>query len=189
MLERENVSELRSYLEESLAAFDAIRKLSKPVVAVVHGACVGGGNELNAVCDLTIASEDARFGQAGPRVGSVPIMLHQTLALQIGDKRAREVSFLCKLYSAQECLAMGWINKVVPRDQLDAATQDWVTQLINKSPTALAIAKKMHNFQYEEGKAGLGLLAELLVSFWRLEEPREGMRAFLEKRPPNWKAK
>jgi enoyl-CoA hydratase/carnithine racemase len=188
MLERENVAELRRYIQEGNAAFDSVRSLAKPVIAVVQGACVGGGNELNSVCDLTIAADIARFGQAGPRIGSVPIMIYQTLGLQIGDKRAREVTFLCKLYSAQECLNMGWINKVVPLDQLDQAAHEWSMELVNKSPTALAIAKRMHNYYYEQGKGGLGILEELLTSFWRLEEPREGMRAFLEKRKPNWAA-
>jgi enoyl-CoA hydratase/carnithine racemase len=186
MLEREDVGELRNYIREGNTAFDSVRALAKPVIAVVQGACVGGGNELNSVCDLTIAADIARFGQAGPRIGSVPIMLHQTLSLQIGDKRAREVTMLCHLYSAQECLEMGWINKVVPLDQLDRAADEWSMELVNKSPTSLAIAKRMHNFTYEQGKAGLGILEELLTSFWRMEEPREGMRAFLEKRKPNW---
>lgn len=186
MLETQDVNEFRAFLREGLAAMESVKEIAKPVIAVVHGACVGGGNELNACCDLTIATPEARFGQAGPRIGSVPILLHQTLAPQIGDKRAREVTFLCKLYSAEECLAMGWINKVVPKEELEAAVEDWTEQLINKSPTALAIAKKMHNFSYEQGKTGLAMLHEMLATYWRLDEPREGMRAFLEKRPPEW---
>ncbi|MES2483495.1 MAG: enoyl-CoA hydratase/isomerase family protein [Pseudomonadota bacterium] len=186
MLEREDVGELHDFVHHALGALDSIRAISKPVIAAVHGDAVGGGNELSSACDFTIASDVARFGQAGPRIGSVPIILHQTLSAQIGERRAREVTFRCKLYSATDAQAMGWINTVVPPDQLDATVAEWVADLINKSPTSLAIAKKMHNFSYEQGKVGLSYLSELLVTYWRLEEPREGMRAFLEKRAPRW---
>lgn len=186
MLEREDVGELRNFVHHALQALDAVRTISKPVIAAVHGDCVGGGNEMSSACDFTIATEAARFGQAGPRIGSVPIILHQTLAVQIGERRSREVTYLCKLYSAAEAHAIGWINRVVPADQLDATVEAWTRDLVNKSPTSLAIAKKMHNFSYEQGKVGLSYLSELLVNYWRLEEPREGMRAFLEKRPPRW---
>lgn len=188
MLEREDAGEIRAFIRQGLAALHAVRSISKPVIAAVHGACVGGGNELNSVCDLTIATEAARFGQAGPRIGSVPIILHQSLALQIGDKRAREVTYLCKLYTATEALQMGWINKVVSANELDAAVAEWAQEITQKSPTSLAIAKKMHNYFYDQGAAGTAHLAELLANYWRLEEPREGMRAFLEKRPPDWSA-
>lgn len=186
MLEREDVGELRQFVHHALNALDAIRSITKPVIAAVHGDSVGGGNEMSSACDFTIATEAARFGQAGPRIGSVPIILHQTLALQIGERRSREVTYLCKLHSAAEAQAMGWINRVVPAEQLDATVDTWCRDLINKSPSSLAIAKKMHNFSYEQGKVGLSYLSELLVNYWRLEEPREGMRAFLEKRPPRW---
>lgn len=186
MLERESVGELRAFVHSCLSALDSIRAISKPVIAAVHGDSVGGGNEMNTACDLTIATDVARFGQAGPRIGSVPIILHQTLSLQIGEKRAREVTFLCELYSATEAQAIGWINDVVPPADFETAISEMCAKLINKSPSSLAIAKKMHNFSYEQGKVGLSYLSELLVTYWRLEEPREGMRAFLEKRTPRW---
>jgi enoyl-CoA hydratase/carnithine racemase len=186
LLSRGDKGEIRTFLRNSLKSFEAIRKLSKPVIAVVQGCCIGGGNELNAACDLTIASEDAIFGQSGPRVGSVPIFIHQTLALQIGDKKAREVSFLCKTYTAEECLRLGWVNRVVPRDQLEDAAREWAAELVAKSPRSLAIAKRMHNYFYDVGGAATPFLADMLATYWTTDEPLEGLKAFVEKRPPNW---
>src|SRR5688572_17512291 len=125
---------------------DAVRGISKPVIAVVHGACIAGGNELNIACDLTLASEAARFGQAGPRVGSVPVFgIPQEFSLLVGEKRSKEVTYLCRQYSAQEAAAMGWINRAVPAEQLDAIADEWAREIVDKSPTAIALAKKLHN--------------------------------------------
>jgi enoyl-CoA hydratase/carnithine racemase len=136
----------RAYLSAFKAMIEAVRGIAKPVIAVVHGACVAGGNELNVACDLTLASENARFGQAGPRVGSVPVFgIPQDFHLLVGEKRSKEVTYLCRLYTAAEAEQMGWINEVVPADRLDATAEEWAREIVDKSPTSIAIAKKLHN--------------------------------------------
>lgn len=115
----------RAYLLEFKIMIDTIRKISKPVIAAINGACVGGGNELNIACDLTIASENAKFGQAGPRVGSIPVFgVPQNLQILVGEKRSREITYLCRLYTAREAEAMGWVNKVVPPESLDQEAEN-----------------------------------------------------------------
>lgn len=165
-----------------------IRDIPQPVIARVQGYAIGGGNVLVTVCDLAIASENAVFGQVGPKVGSVdPGFGTALLARVIGEKRAREMWYLCRRYSAREALAMGLINAVVPADQLDAEIERWCAEILEKSPTALAIAKRSFNAD-SENLRGIGALGfEALALFYGTEESKEGVAAFLEKRKPDFR--
>ena len=165
-----------------------IRDVPKPVIARVQGFAIGGGNVLCTLCDLTIASEKAQFGQVGPRVGSVdPGYGTALLARVVGEKKAREMWYLCRRYSAREALAMGLVNAVVPHDELDVEVQKWCDEIVLKSPTAIAIAKRSFNMDtaHQAGIAGMGLYA--LKLYYDTEESREGVRAFQEKRAPDFR--
>jgi 1,4-dihydroxy-2-naphthoyl-CoA synthase len=180
-----SANDRRHYLKQFKAMIDTVRGISKPIIAAVQGVCVGGGNELNIACDLTIASKKAKFGQAGPRVGSVPAFgVPQNLQLLVGEKRSREISYLCRLYSAQEAASMGWINKVVAHEELEKEAESWAREIIDKSPTAITLAKKMHNIYYDTLSSSAEMGVEMLTFFWGTEEAREGMAAFKEKRKP-----
>jgi len=166
----------------------AIRDAPKPVIARVQGYAIGGGNVLATVCDLTIASDKAIFGQVGPKVGSVdPGFGTAYLARVVGEKRAREMWYLCRRYTAAEALAMGLVNTVVPHAELDAEVARWCAELLEKSPTALAIAKRSINADSESirGIASLGLAAVSL--YYGTDEAREGAAAYREKRPPRFR--
>jgi 2-ketocyclohexanecarboxyl-CoA hydrolase len=165
-----------------------IRDVPKPVIARVQGFAIGGGNVLCTLCDLTIASEKAQFGQVGPRVGSVdPGYGTALLARVVGEKKAREMWYLCRRYPAREALAMGLVNAVVPHEELDAEVQKWCDEIAAKSPTAIAIAKRSFNMDtaHQAGIAGMGLYA--LKLYYDTEESREGVRAFQEKRAPDFR--
>jgi 2-ketocyclohexanecarboxyl-CoA hydrolase len=165
-----------------------IRDVPKPVIARVHGFAIGGGNVLATLCDFTIASEKAVFGQVGPQVGSVdPGFGTAYLARLIGEKKAREIWYLCRRYTANEALAMGLINKVVPPDELDAEIGRWCAKILERSPTAIAIAKRSFNADSDNirGIAAMGMQA--LSLYYQTEESREGVRAFTEKRKPNFR--
>src|SRR5581483_2139775 len=166
----------------------AQRDARKPVIAKVQGYAIGGGNVLATVCDLTIASEKAVFGQVGPRVGSVdPGWGTAYLARLVGEKRAREIWFLCRRYTAAEAFQMGLVNKVVPADQLDAEVAAWCREILALSPTAIAIAKRSFNADSENIR-GIGALGfEALALYYGTEEAKEGTRAFMEKRKPNFR--
>ena len=166
----------------------ALRDAPKPVIARVQGYAIGGGNVLAPLCDLTIASERAVFGQVGPKVGSVdPGYGTALLARVVGEKKAREMWYLCRRYSAAEALAMGLVNAVVPHEQLDAEVQRWCDEIQQRSPTALAIAKRSFNMDtaHQAGIAGMGLYA--LKLYYDSDESREGVRAFQEKRAPDFR--
>jgi 2-ketocyclohexanecarboxyl-CoA hydrolase len=167
---------------------DAIRDLRKPVIAKVQGYAIGGGNVLATVCDLTIASDKAVFGQVGPRVGSVdPGWGTAYLARIVGEKRAREIWFLCRRYSAAEAYQMGLVNKVVPPEQLDAEVEAWCREILALSPTAIAIAKRSFNADSENIR-GIGALGfEALALYYQSAEAKEGVEAFLQKRQPNFR--
>ena len=165
-----------------------IRDVPKPVIARVQGFAIGGGNVLCTLCDLAIASERAQFGQVGPRVGSVdPGFGTALLARVVGEKKAREMWYLCRRYPAREALAMGLVNAVVPHDELDAEVAKWCSEIMEKSPTAIAIAKRSFNMDtaHQAGIAGMGLYA--LKLYYDTEESREGVRAFQEKRKPDFR--
>jgi len=165
-----------------------IRDVPKPVIARVQGYAIGGGNVLATLCDLTIASESAVFGQVGPKVGSVdPGFGTALLARVVGEKKAREIWYLCRRYTAREALEMGLVNTVVPDDQLDAEVAKWCAELMERSPTAIAIAKRSFNMDTEaiRGISGLGMYA--LKLYYESAESKEGVRAFQEKRKPDFR--
>ncbi len=164
-----------------------IRVLPKPVIAVVAGYAIGGGHVLHVVCDLTIAADNARFGQTGPRVGSFDAGYGSTLlARLVGDKKAKEIWFLCRQYSAQEALDMGLVNAVVPLDELEDTAIQWAREILEKSPTAIRLIKAAFNAA-TEGLAGLQQFAgDATLLYYLSEEAKEGKNAFLEKRKPDF---
>jgi naphthoate synthase len=164
-----------------------IRSVPKPVIAAVNGLAVGGGHVLHVLCDLTLAADHARFGQAGPRVGSFDAGFGSAyLARILGEKRAREVWYLCRLYDAATMESWGLVNKVVPLAGLRAEVRSWADEMLAKSPTALRVLK--HSFNADsEAIGGIGELAfDTLHVFEGTEEAREGIAAFAEKRPPEF---
>lgn len=165
-----------------------IRTLPKPVIAVVAGYAIGGGNVLATVCDLTIAADNAIFGQTGPKVGSFDAGYGSTyLARIVGHKKAREIWYLCRQYSAQEALAMGLVNAVVPLDQLEEEAVRWAKELLEKSPLALRLLKAAFNAD-TDGLAGLQQLGgDATLLYYMSEEAQEGRDAYLQKRAPNFK--
>ena len=166
----------------------AIRDCNKPVIARVNGFAVGGGNVLVTICDLAIASETAQLGQVGPKVGSVdPGFGTALLARVVGEKKAREIWYLCRRYTAAEALAMGMVNCVVPADQLDAEVKKWCDEILEKSPTALALAKKSFNVDTEMIRGMGGLAMHALKMYYETAESAEGGNAFREKRKPNFR--
>src|SRR5712664_3154773 len=164
-----------------------IRDVPKPVIARVNGFAIGGGNVFATLCDLTIAADTAKFGQVGPKVGSVDGGWGTALlARHIGDKRAREMWFLNEMYTAQQAYEMGLVNKVVPAAELDAAVKAWTDILAERSPTALALAKRSFNADSENIR-GISLASLSAVKlFYDTEESKEGVRAFNEKRKPDF---
>lgn len=176
------------YNRRCLQLSSLMRNTGKPVVARVNGWAVGGGNELNLLCDLAIASSNAKFGQAGARVGSVPIWYGtQMLPRLIGERRAREVVFMARQYTAQQAYEMGWVNLVVEPEELDATVREWCDQLLEKSPTALMIAKLQLNYASDElFPSVVGGFRMLNVGLHGTPEQHEGMTAFLEKRKPDF---
>jgi naphthoate synthase len=165
-----------------------IRTLPKPVIAMVAGYAIGGGHVLHLVCDLTIAAENARFGQTGPRVGSFDGGYGASyMARVIGQKRAREVWFLCRQYDAQTALAWGLVNAVVPVERLEQETVAWCREILANSPTAIRLLKAALNADCD-GQAGLQQLAgDATLLFYLTDEAKEGQRAFLEKRAPDFR--
>lgn len=165
-----------------------IREIPKPVVAMVNGYAIGGGHVLHVVCDLTIASENAIFGQTGPKVGSFDGGFGSNyLARHVGQKKAREIWFLCRQYSAKEALDMGLVNTVVPFDQLEEETIDWCKTMQKRSPMALRMLKRCMNAELD-GQHGLMQLAgDATLMYYLMDEAQEGKNAFLEKRDPNFK--
>jgi 2-ketocyclohexanecarboxyl-CoA hydrolase len=168
----------------------AIRDSRKPVIAKVQGYAIGGGNVLATVCDLTIASDMAQFGQVGPRVGSVdPGWGTAYLSRLVGEKRAREIWFLCRRYTAAQAYEMGLVNKVVPAAELDAEVESWCREILALSPTAIAIAKRSFNADSENIRAIGALGFESLALYYNSDEAKEGTQAFLEKRRPDFRGK
>jgi naphthoate synthase len=164
-----------------------IRSLPKPVVAMVAGYAIGGGHVLHLICDLSIAAENARFGQTGPKVGSFDAGFGAgQMARTIGLKRAKEIWFLCRQYDAQEALQMGLVNAVVPLAELESTTVDWCRQMLRHSPTALRLLKAAFNAD-SDGLAGIQELAGNATGlFYQTGEAQEGRDAFLEKRAPDF---
>jgi 2-ketocyclohexanecarboxyl-CoA hydrolase len=180
-------SGMRELYASSLEMFDAIRRCPRPVIAAVNGAAAGGGNELVVACDLAVAAQSATFGQTGPRVGSAPVTGGtNVMGIQIGEKRAKELSLLCRRYSAAAALAMGLINAVVDDDALEAEVTAWCDELLALSPRYLEITKISSNLWWNSARdsflTGLGMLTQAIGS----EDMVEGARAFLEKRAPRF---
>jgi 2-ketocyclohexanecarboxyl-CoA hydrolase len=172
------------------ALHGVIRSIPKPVIAMVNGFAIGGGHVLHVLCDLTIAADSAVFGQVGPRVGSAdPGFGTAYLARLVGEKKAREIWYLCRQYSAQDALAMGLVNKVVPAAALRTEVEAWCTELLAMSPTALKLAKFSFNADTDHihGITEMGFSA--LELYYQTAEAEEGRLAFVEKRPPNFRAK
>lgn len=165
-----------------------IRITPKPVIAMVSGFAVGGGHVLHIVCDLTIAADNAIFGQSGPKVGSFDGGYGSGyLARIVGHKKAREIWFLCRQYGAQEALDMGLVNTVVPLEKLEEETLNWCNEILSKSPTAIRFLKASMNAD-TDGIAGLQQLAgDATLLFYQSEEAKEGRDAFKEKRTPDFK--
>ena len=164
-----------------------IRRLPKPVIAMVNGYAIGGGHVLHVVCDLTIASENAIFGQTGPKVGSFDAGFGSSyLARIVGQKKAREIWFLCRQYSAAEAERMGLVNKVVPFDRLEDECVEWAETMMERSPLALRMIKAGLNAELD-GQAGIQELAgDATMLYYTMDEAQEGGRAFLEKRKPDF---
>ena len=164
-----------------------IRRLPKPVIAMVNGYAIGGGHVLHVVCDLSIASENAIFGQTGPKVGSFDAGFGASyLARVVGQKKAREIWFLCRQYSAVEAERMGLVNKVVPFDRLEDECIEWAETMIERSPLALRMMKAGFNAELD-GQAGIQELAgDATMLYYTLDEAQEGGKAFLEKRKPDF---
>jgi 2-ketocyclohexanecarboxyl-CoA hydrolase len=168
----------------------AIREVPKPVIAKVRGYAIGGGNVLCTLCDLTIAAESAVFGQVGPKMGSVdPGFGTAYLARSVGEKKAREMWYLCRRYSARDALAMGLVNAVVPDDELDAEVDKWCAEILEKSPTAIAIAKRSFNADSENIRGISGLGFEAVALYYQSDECREANAAFREKRKPSFRVR
>jgi 2-ketocyclohexanecarboxyl-CoA hydrolase len=166
----------------------AIRDLRKVSIARVQGFAIGGGNVFATLCDLTLASEKAVFGQVGPKVGSVdPGWGTALLARHVGEKKAREIWFLCRRYTAQQACEMGLVNKVVPHEQLDAEVEAWAADINQMSPTALTIAKRSFNADSENIRGISFLGVQAVKHYYMSEESKEGVRAFNERRKPEFK--
>jgi enoyl-CoA hydratase/carnithine racemase len=186
-LARPTVPSMRGLYRASLRMFDAIRNCPRPVVAAVTGPAAGGGNELVVACDLAVAGRSATFGQTGPRVGSSPVTgATNVMGIQIGEKRAKELSMLCRRYSAEQALAFGLINAVVEDDQVEATAAAWCAELAALSPRYLEITKISSNIWWNAARDsfanGIGMLVQAVGS----PDMVEGAGAFLDKRKPNF---
>jgi naphthoate synthase len=164
-----------------------IRRLPKPVIAMVAGYAIGGGHVLHVVCDLTVAADNARFGQSGPKVGSFDGGYGAGLLARIvGHKKAREIWFLCEQYGAEEALRMGLVNRVVPLAELETATVEWAKRILEMSPLAIRLLKAAFNAD-TDGLAGIQQLAgDATMLYYMSEEAQEGRNAYLERRPPRF---
>ena len=189
-----NVKGRGGYIDEEgvprLSVLDVqmqIRRLPKPVVAMVNGFAIGGGHVLHLVCDLTIAADNARFGQTGPKVGSFDAGFGASyMARIVGQKKAREIWFLCRQYTAAEAERMGMVNRVVPLSQLEDECVSWAKEMMRLSPLALRMIKAGLNAELD-GQAGIQELAgDATALYYMLDEAQEGGKAFLEKRTPDW---
>ena len=164
-----------------------IRGLGKPVIAMVNGWCMGGGNEIQLMCDLTIASDRAVFGQTGAKVGACPVVgATQYLPRLVGDKKAKEIIFLCDRYTAEEAAQMNLINRVVPHDRLREEIEAWCRRILSHSPQTIRFTKISMNFESDLLYPSWTHGVEMLSTVWGSDESMEGMRAFVEKREPDF---
>lgn len=164
-----------------------IRSLPKPVIAMVNGYAIGGGHVLHVVCDLTIASDNARFGQTGPKVGSFDAGFGSSyLARHVGQKKAREIWFLCEQYTAAEAEKMGMVNTVVPLAELEATTVAWCRTIMKRSPLAVRMIKRGLNAELDGQTGIMEMAGDATLMYYLMEEAHEGKNAFLEKRDPDF---
>jgi len=165
----------------------AIRSIPKPVIAMVNGYAIGGGHVLHVVCDLTIASSTARFGQTGPKVGSFDAGFGSSyLARCVGQKKAREIWFLCRQYSADEAEKMGMVNKVVPPERLEDETVEWCETILKRSPMAIRMIKRALNAELDGQRGMMEFAGDATLMYYLMAEAQEGKNAFLEKRDPDF---
>jgi naphthoate synthase len=165
----------------------AIRSMPKPVIAMVNGYAIGGGHVLHVVCDLTIASENAKFGQTGPKVGSFDAGFGSNyLARHVGQKKAREIWFLCKQYTAKEAEDMGMVNTVVPLERLEDETVEWCKTIMMRSPMAIRMIKRGLNAELDGQRGLMEFAGDATLMYYLMEEAQEGKNAFLEKRDPDF---
>lgn len=182
-----DISQARKLYNISQELYQAMRKVPQPIIAAVNGYAIGGGNEIVICSDLAIASEHAKFGQAGPRIGSSPIFGgNNLLAMSIGEKRAREVCMLCRQYTAHEAYELGWINKVVPHSELMAEVQRWADELLAKSPAYLEITKICSNVWWDSLTPTMEHAKQAMLRLAGGPEMTEGATAFMEKRAPDF---
>jgi naphthoate synthase len=164
-----------------------IRRIPKPVIAAVNGYAIGGGHVLHLICDLSIASETARFGQVGPRVGSYDAGFGAAYLIKVvGEKKAREIWFLCRQYTAQEALKMGLVNAAVPADKLEEEVDKWCKEILSLSPAALRAMKASFNAASDFIYGIENIAMTGVWHFYKTEEATEGRNAYLEKRKPDW---
>ena len=164
-----------------------IREIPKPVIAMVNGYAIGGGHVLHVVCDLTIASENAKFGQTGPKVGSFDAGFGSSyLARHVGQKKAREIWFLCKQYNAEEALDMGMVNCVVPQNMLEDKVIEWCETIMMRSPMALRMIKRGLNAELDGQRGLMEFAGDATLMYYLMDEAQEGKNAFLEKRDPDF---
>ncbi|MBI2258011.1 MAG: 1,4-dihydroxy-2-naphthoyl-CoA synthase [Flavobacteriia bacterium] len=190
----QNVKGVGGYISENgvprlnvLDLHKAIRSMPKPVIAMVNGYAIGGGHVLHVVCDLTIASENALFGQTGPKVGSFDGGFGSSyLARHVGQKKAREIWFLCNQYTAKEAEDMGMVNKVVPLNLLEDTTVEWCKIIMKRSPLAIRMIKRGLNAELDGQQGIMELAGDATLLYYLSDEAQEGKRAFLEKRDPDF---
>ena len=190
----QNVKGVGGYVDERgvprlnvLDLHKRIRELPKPVIAMVNGYAIGGGHVLHVVCDLTIASDNARFGQTGPKVGSFDAGFGSNyLARHVGQKKAREIWFLCEQYTAAEAEAMGMVNKVVKLEDLEDTTVQWCKTIMKRSPLALRMIKRGLNAELDGQRGLMEFAGDATLLYYLTEEAQEGKHAFLEKRDPDF---
>lgn len=183
-------SELRNMFYGSLKVYESLRQSPRPVIAAVNGAAAGGGNELVVACDMAIAAEKATFGQTGVKVGSAPVLGGTNfLSMSVGEKRAKEIAFMCRRYAAADALEMGLINAVVAADELEDEVTRWADELLRMSPRYLEIAKVNSNVWWNQCRdnylSGLGMLVQAIGS----HDMIEGASAFMEKRRPQFEGR
>lgn len=190
----QNVKGVGGYIDEHgvprlnvLDLHKAIRSMPKPVIAMVNGYAIGGGHVLHVVCDLTIASENAKFGQTGPKVGSFDAGFGSNyLARHVGQKKAREIWFLCKQYTAKEAEEMGMVNTVVPLERLEDETVEWCKTIMMRSPMAIRMIKRGLNAELDGQRGLMEFAGDATMMYYLMEEAQEGKNAFLEKRDPEF---
>ena len=180
-------SSMEVFNAKLIELYTVIRNLIIPVIAAVNGYAIGGGNELQLWCDLAIATEKSKFGQTGPMVGGMPYLATNLLPRLVGERKTKEIVFLCRQFTAKEAEELGWINKVVPEEKFEEEIDEWCNRILDMSPTSLKIAKVSINFGSDLLYPSLTHAAHMVADYFRTEEQKEGPAAFLEKRKPNFR--